>query len=149
MPWYLLNKLFALVCIKPVQSVIEAFDMWGEFLLLITHVFRHCSIADVIRFSWLRWAWRESGKICDFLFSHHLIANKRNGKVFIPFCWMDVLWMVPFPVRTLLFQENRKLFHVYQVEKQLLQYDKGFSQYNCCLLLRCVVKIKINPEVEV
>ena len=61
-----------------------------------SQIFKHCSIADVIRFSWWRRAKRESGKICDFLFSHHLIANKRNGKVFILFSWMDVLWMILF-----------------------------------------------------
>ena len=35
----------------------------------------------------------------------------------------------------------------YHREKQL-QYDKGFSQCNCYLLLWSVVILKINPEVK-
>ena len=125
----------------------KTFAVWNQSSLLLRHltseenffcssqIFKHCSIADVIRFSWWRRAKRESGKICDFLFSHHLIANKRNGKVFIPFCWMDVLWMVPFPVRTLLFQENRKLFYVLTIEKNNCSMTKVF--HNVIVICSC------------
>ena len=59
--------------------------------------------------------------------------------------WMFYGWFL-FLCAHFCFRKTEN-FSMNHREKQL-QYDKGFSQCNCYLLLWSVVLLKINPEVK-